>query len=359
MQRFAAILLIFLSISLGAQGLRESAPSRLEFPRELQWSGPSDTLTIFVLGDVMSHGKVQKSAAEHGYGSFFKYIEDRIQGADLAVCNMEFPLGGKPYSGYPVFSGPDDFAQYLSDVGFDVLLTANNHMLDKGSAGLSRTIDRLEKMGIVYTGIAGSPAADTLQNPLMVHVGSVSVAIVNCTYGTEQGQQTLWPKVHYMNRKKLLPVMRRARRADLVLVFPHWGVEYAHFHSPAQEDFARWLISNGADAVIGGHPHVVQDVQFIDGVPVVYSLGNALSNQNDLPARLEAALSMKIICRFGEAPRLDGPYFEYLWCTKPGMVEVSYSAVPVTSPAEIWKDPADYEKMSATLSSLKKIGIIR
>lgn len=360
MRRLAVVLSLFAALTLSGQILpKKVQPQEFGVPMDLQWAGPEDTLTVFIVGDIMSHGKVRLSAEQHGYGTFFKHIADEIEGADLAIGNMEFPLAGQPYSGYPSFSGPSSFAAYLSDAGFDVLLTANNHVLDKGDDGLRRTIRRLEEMDIPYTGIAASAASDSLVNPLMVHVGGVSLALVNCTYGTERGAQNIWPKVYYINRKDLLPVMHRARKADLVLVFPHWGIEYDHFHSAAQEDFARWLIANGADAIIGGHPHVIQDVQTIDGVPVVYSLGNALSNQNDLPARLEAAVTLRIVHRLGEPPRLLEPTFQYLWCTKPGMVEISYSAVPVTTPRSAWLDQLDYDNMTATLESLRKKGLIR
>jgi len=316
-------------------------------------------VTLWIVGDIISHRAVSKSAEAHGYSSFFKYVEEDLQGADLAIGNMEFPLAGQPYSGYPSFSGPDDFAQYLKDVGFDVLLTANNHMLDKGSAGLRRTIRALDDMDITYTGIAADAAADRLRNPLIVRVRDLTFALVNFTYGTNSGADSPWPKVWYMNRKALEPVMARAREAaDFVLVFPHWGVEYVFRHNAYQEDLARWLVAHGADLIIGGHPHVIQDYQEIEGVPVVYSLGNALSNQNDLPARLEAAVTFKIVTRWREDPVLLPPHFTYLWCTKPGMIEDSYAAVPVTLPSEYWRVPEDFEIMTETFNRQKAGGYL-
>ena len=309
---------------------------------------PPDTVTLFIVGDIMSHRAVSKNAEEYGFDSFFRHIGDRISGADLAIGNMEFPLAGKPYTGYPAFSGPDEYAQYLSDVGFDIFLTANNHILDKGTAGLRRTIQVLEQKGLTYTGIASDAKADTLLNPLMVHVRGLRIAIVNFTYGTNTGPWDPWPKVHTMRKEKILPVLQRAREADLVLVFPHWGIEYRLHHGAEQEEWARWLVENGADAVIGAHPHVIQDVQYIGDAPIVYSLGNALSNQNDLDARLELALTLRIVVEAEQAPRLLEPSFEYLWCTKPGMVEDSYSTVPVTLPDSLWQNPADYKNMQAT-----------
>lgn len=355
---FLTAALLLMCQPVFSQALRPDVPE-ISYPMQLKWMGPADTLTLFVVGDIMSHGSVRQGAEKNGYEGFFRHLEDKIQGADLAVGNMEFPLAGKPYSGYPSFSGPSAFARYLSDVGFDVLLTANNHVLDKGSDGASRTIRRLKEMDIPFTGISENEADDTLTNPLMVPVKGVRIAMINFTYGTERGASEKWPKVNYMNKERLAPMMARARRkADLVLVFPHWGNEYEHFHSKAQEDFARWLVSEGADMVIGGHPHVVQDVQEIDGVPVVYSLGNALSNQNDLPARLEAALTIRLVHRLGEPLKLLPMLFDYLWCTKPGMVEATHAAIPVTAPPSVWKDSLDYRKMTLTLESLRKKGLI-
>jgi len=354
------LLTLLLSPCLMAQRLPEPPPPAFSVPMALRWHGPADTLTFYIVGDIMSHGSVREGAEKHGYEGFFKHVAAKIGAADLAVGNMEFPLAGKPYSGYPSFSGPSAFAAYLSDVGFDVLLTANNHMLDKGSAGLERTIDRLETMRIPYTGIARDAASDTLVNPLLVPVRGVRVALVNFTYGTEGGASAQWPKVHYMNKEQLAPVMKRAREhADFVIVFPHWGDEYALRHNARQEDFARWLVAEGADLIVGGHPHVIQDVQEIDGVPVVYSLGNALSNQNDLPARMEAVLTLRLVHRFGEPLRLLPLHFDYLWCTKPGMIEPTHAAVPVTTPPSAWSDSLDYVKMSRTLEALRGKGLIR
>lgn len=355
---FLSAALLLLSQPVFSQALKSEAP-RIIVPMQLPWMGPSDTLTLFVAGDIMSHGSVRQGAEKNGYEGFFKHVEGLIKAADLAVGNMEFPLAGQPYSGYPSFSGPSAFASYLSDVGFDVLLTANNHVLDKGSDGASRTIRRLKEMDIPFTGISENEADDSLRNPLMVPVKGVRIAMINFTYGTERGASGKWPKVNYMNKERLAPMLERARRkADLILVFPHWGNEYEHTHSKSQEDFARWLVREGADLIIGGHPHVIQDVQEIDGVPVIYSLGNALSNQNDLPARLEAVLTIRLVHRIGEPLRLLPLKFDYLWCTKPGMVEATHAAIPVTAPPSLWKDSLDYGKMTATLESLRKKGLI-
>ena len=235
MNRLLCIILSCVAaVTAAAQRLPERSPiPEMEalWPLRFELLPPKpDTVSLFIVGDIMSHRAVSKSAEEHGYGSFFKHIEDRIARADLAVGNMEFPLAGKPYTGYPAFSGPDGYAQYLSDVGFDIFLTANNHILDKGTAGICRTIEVLERKGLVYTGIAADGQADTLLNPLMVHVRGLRIAIVNFTYGTNTGPFDKWPKVNYMRKADILPMLVRARQADLVMVFPHWGTEYRLHH---------------------------------------------------------------------------------------------------------------------------------
>ena len=343
-------LALLLPLWAAAQGIR--------FPVEF-WRSPApqaDTVRIYIVGDVLSHGRVMESSAQYGYSSFFKYVEKDIQEADLAICNMEFPLAGKPYSGYPVFSGPESFPEYLSEVGFGIFLLGNNHVLDKGSAGLSRTIEQMELRGLRYTGVAASEAADTLLNPLFVSVKGLRLAIVNFTYGTNQGASARWPKVQRMNRESLKPIMARAReKADIVLVCPHWGVEYALDHNAEQAEMARWLVQQGAHVIVGSHPHVVQDMEWIDGVPVYYSLGNALSNQNDLYARLEGAVTLRFATRLGERPHLASAHLDYLWCTKPGMIEDSYAAVPVTLPASFWRVPSDHETMENTFRKYARV----
>ena len=357
MKRLLCILISCVAaLTVAAQRLPERAcPQDLEalFPLRFDLLPPKpDTVSVFIVGDIMSHRAVSKSAEQFGFSSFFKHLADRIGDADLAVGNMEFPLAGKPYTGYPAFSGPDEYAQYLADVGFDVFLTANNHILDKGTAGIRRTIDVLERKGLTYTGIAADPQADTLLNPLMLHVRGLRIAVVNFTYGTNTGPWDPWPKVNYMRKADILPMLERAQGADLVLVFPHWGIEYRLHHDAEQEEMAKWLIENGADVVVGAHPHVIQDVQYIDGKPVLYSLGNALSNQNDLNSRLEMAVTLRVVLERDKEPRLLPPEYEYLWCTKPGMVEDSYAAVPVTLPESQWRVKADYRDMQATYKKI-------
>lgn len=347
-----------------------------------------DTVTVFVLGDLMCHGKMMRSAHaiyarthsgasidnpyHFDFSTFFCRLGDRISGADVAVGNLEFPFAGPPFSGYPSFSTPDCYAEYAANEGFDVILTANNHVLDQGTPGLKRTLDVYDKMeastSARYTGTARSVQEELERYPLIVNVRDVRLAFVNFTYGTNSGASSAWPKVEKIHRDEILAAIERAREkeADVIIAIPHWGEEYQLRHNAAQEDLARWLVANGVDVIVGSHPHVVQDIavyqsEYEDGspkeVPVVYSLGNAVSNQNDLPARLEGCVTLRIVSHRGKTRVLPDPCLEFLWCTKAGMIDDGYSVVPVEEYAghpEVWKVAGDYEKMMSTYDSVRK-----
>ena len=347
-----------------------------------------DTVTVFVLGDLMCHGKMMRSAHaiyakthpgasisnpyHFDFSTFFCRLGDRIRGADVAVGNLEFPFAGPPFSGYPSFSTPDCYAEYAANEGFDVILTANNHVLDQGTPGLKRTLDVYDKMESSttarYTGTARNEMDEMDRYPLIVDVRDVRLAFVNFTYGTNTGASSAWPKVEKIRKDEILAAIERARakEADVIIAIPHWGEEYQLRHNAAQEELARWLVANGVDVIVGSHPHVVQDIavyqaEYEDGtpkeVPVVYSLGNAVSNQNDLPARLEGCLTLKIVSYRGKARVLPDPGLELLWCTKAGMIDDGYSVVPVEEYAghpEVWKVSGDYEKMMSTYDSVRK-----
>lgn len=371
-----SLILILLPFLLAGNGVfaQDFSPSH---PPTFRWNlfpRRPDTLTMVFVGDIMLHQKQIDNARERGkaagkefdFSRFFEKVGDRIAGADIAVGNLESPLTDPPYSGYPVFATPDAYAEYLADCGFDVILTANNHVLDKGKTGIDHTVstlDRLEREGTVrYTGIAADAQQDTLRNPLMLKWKGIRVALVNTTYGTNTGMDAAWPKVRRNDRAETKAAIERARRrgAHLVIALPHWGEEYQLRHNEAQRDFARFLARSGADIIIGAHPHVVQDMEYIEvdgrSVPCYYSLGNAVSNMSATNTRIELMIHLKIVrLRDGSVTMLP-PEAEYLWCTLPGRLTDSYATIAVREwlgRRNEWLEPADYDNMVATYQRVK------
>ena len=339
-------------------------PSRWQIQlQEVKPLHSTDTLTICILGDIMMHSKQIEDAmrADSTYEfRCFDMIKGKIHSADIAVGNMEFTLAGKPYSGYPRFSAPESFASYLAECGFDVFLTANNHILDMGSIGAARTFElyrELEKhQEIRYTGGALDECDYKSRNPLMIRRKGHNVAMVNFTYGTNLGKTSLWPEINYIRSKEKNREMiaaARARGAETVIAFPHWGDEYQLRHSEAQETAASWLADSGVDLIIGAHPHVVQDFGLVGKrhIPVAYSLGNAVSNMSAPNTQIELMVLVRITRDDKGNTEMLPLEFTYLWCSRPGGYTDTYMVIPVRESIgsrDRWIGKWEYDKMIET-----------
>ena len=333
----------------------------IPFPEPLDKG--ADTVFVTFIGDVMMHSR----QLEYDYREFFREMKEITLDADISVANMEFTLAGEPYSGYPAFSSPDGYAGYAADCGIDVFLTANNHILDKGRGGLKRTLKIYERMrdthGTHYTGTALDKNADTLVNPLVIVGKGVRIALVNFSYGTNSDCGGEWPAVKLMEKESVSDMISRARarKADFIVALPHWGTEYRLKHSREQEEWAEWLVSQGVDLIVGAHPHVVQDTTHINGVPVIYSLGNAISNMSAENTRLELAVRAGFVTDQDGTKKMLEPELIFLWCSLPGNLRDTYTTIPVKDfigRREEWLQPSDYDNMTATLKRvIKETGI--
>ncbi|MBO4743833.1 MAG: CapA family protein [Bacteroidales bacterium] len=331
--------------------LNSKAQILYNFPKATPLYSNADTVSIYIIGDVMMHAP----QLNHDHRLFLSQIEPYMQQADFCVANMEFSLGGKPYSGYPAFSTRDYYADYVAGCGADVFLTANNHILDRGAAGLRRTLrvyDRMaDSLGIRYTGVGNKP--------LMLRKHGIKIALVNFTYGTNVGPEPGAPDILRMRKEDVQAAIDQAKAsgADFIVALPHWGVEYQLRHSDTQEHWARWLAAQGCSAIVGAHPHVVQDTTHIAGVPVIYSMGNAVSNMSATNTRLELSVTLRFVTdRITGEKRMLEPELDWLWCTLPGRLTTSYATVRIKDWAtrrSEWLNPSDYDNMCATLDRVR------
>jgi poly-gamma-glutamate capsule biosynthesis protein CapA/YwtB (metallophosphatase superfamily) len=249
-----------------------------------------DTTRISLLfaGDVMGHDSQIASAYDpvtkkYDYASCFKFIAPYVQSADLALANLEVTLAGRPYKGYPAFSSPDALAVALKDMGFDALVTANNHCVDRGKKGLERTIRVLDSLKIPHTGTFTNSESRLKDNPLMLYKNGFSIAVLNYTYGTN-GLPVYKPNIVNMLDTALIRrdlVKTKELKPDVIVVFTHWGGEYQSLPSKTQKDLTEFCFRQGAQLVIGAHPHVLQPMEFRrqKNQFVAYSLGNFVSGQ--------------------------------------------------------------------------------
>lgn len=279
--------------------------------------------TLAVCGDIMSHMPVTNDAwdKEQGIYDYYRIMraaEPYVGSADFAVANLETTLSGGPkYSGFPTFNSPDDLAGSLKKLGFDLLLTANNHSLDQGNSGLRRTLDVLDEAGLAHVGTSRT-REEYETNIQVADVGGISVAFLGYTYGTNglSLPQDAPYAVNLFNRdyltrlsepdtEKLLSDLESAKLldTDLITVMIHWGVEYKTSPSAYQKELAELLFAGGADLILGGHPHVPQPMELREIVRaggkvgtgfVCYSLGNFISAQNDLLTDTTAVLMLEL-----------------------------------------------------------------
>ena len=230
--------------------------------------------------------EVARTETGYDYSDTFSAVSEAIRQADLAVVNLEAPLGGAPYRGYPLFCAPDAFAAALRDAGFDLFLTANNHILDRGERGLSRTLDVLDSLQVLHTGSYRTAEERARFCPLLFSCHGIRLAILNYTYATNGMTISPPASVNYLHREQIELDLQQARNlgAELIIVCLHWGEEYRQEPTPDQRELARFLVNRGAHLVIGSHPHVLQPIELLrraSGEPralIAYSLGNFISN---------------------------------------------------------------------------------
>ena len=249
-----------------------------------------ERITLLFAGDLMQH-QAQINAArapdgKYDYSPCFSLVKEQISRADIAVGNLEVTLGGKPYRGYPTFSAPDEYLQAIKDAGFDVLLTANNHCLDRGKKGLERTIARMDSLSIPHAGTYRNMEERRQRYPLFIRKKGFCIAILNYTYGTN-GLKAASPNiVNYIDKETILEDIRSARavQPDAIIACMHWGEEYHSLPDRGQRELADWLLEQGVTHIIGAHPHVIQPMELREAGNrqhvVVYSLGNFISNMS-------------------------------------------------------------------------------
>ena len=266
--------------------------TQIKKDREARQALMADSLvTLLFAGDVMGHAPQWRAAYDpsidaYDYHDCFRYVEPYLEEVDLACANLEVTLAGPPYTSYPCFSSPDELLFALKNAGFNVLFTANNHVLDHGKMGLERTIQMLDSVELFHAGSYVDSISRDTTYPLVVDVKGLKVGFLNMTYGTN-GLKVREPNV--VNSMDTTEVIRDFERleeldVDLKIVFIHWGNEYQLRADHYQRHYAQFLVRQGADLIIGSHPHVAQDADTLcasDGKPTVvyYSMGNFVSNQ--------------------------------------------------------------------------------
>ena len=295
------------------------------------------TATVLNTGDILIHDNIlwgaEQSDGSYDFSKLFKEAKSYITKADYAVANLEVTLGGAEagnYRGYPGFNSPDSLLDYVKADGFDMLLTANNHCLDTGLAGLKRTVQQLKAKNLDFLG-----TKETADDPTYIvkDINGIKIGMVAYTYGTNSSASGAGSLINYFSSSNLNKFYTDAQSvidsmkadgAEAIVFYMHWGNEYHTKPNTYQKAAAQQLCNMGVDVIVGGHPHVLQPVELIyaegsDHTTVcLYSMGNSISNQR--------ISEMTGLCETGHTE--DGVLFNYTF-TKNSDGEVSLTAVDI------------------------------
>ena len=288
-----------------------------------------DKFSMLFIGDIMGHDEQIWSAENrethlYNYDDVFKYIKPVISEADIVIANFEVTLDGQPYMGYPQFSSPADLAVACKNAGIEYLVNANNHAADRGKKGIINTINKLDSIGIPHTGtFLNSSCRDSL-TPLMIHKNGTSIALLNYTFSTN-GIKVPEPVIVNMLDKEIITNdvnKAKNKKADIIILFLHWGTEYDTIPSKIQTDLAEYFQSIGVDMVIGSHPHVLQKMLLTKNITtgnedvVVYSLGNFVSNQRK-PKTDGGSMVRVELTKNGDKYRISNAGYYLTWVYTP------------------------------------------
>ena len=260
-------------------------------------------LTIVAAGDNLFHVTMIRDGEKGDYDSIYDEIKALVEPADIAFINQETVLGGEDYgfSGYPKFNTPQAVGRAIADAGFNVVNHANNHAMDMGEKAALASLDFWDTIpGVRVLGVHRSE--EDRARPVLITKKDITLGFLSYTYGTNYiplpaGKPYFISRINTETMKQEIDALRPL--CDFLVVSMHWGEEYQNSYDKNQEKLSAFLAENLVDLVIGHHPHVIQEVEYIprpDGKSMLcfYSLGNFISAQIQSPALLGALAYVKI-----------------------------------------------------------------
>ena len=245
--------------------------------------------SVLVTGDMLVHAQLWEQARADAlatgakgldFGPLLEGQRRYLEKSDLAVCHLETPVAGPtgPFSAYPSFNVPPQIIPAAQQVGYQACTTASNHTVDRGTAGLVRTLDALDAAGMQHTGSYRTAAE--AEGILILQTAAAKVAVINATYGLNgQLAEAPW-QVDLLDPDVMIAKAKKARDlgADIVLASMHAGEEYSRVPNAEQTSVAHALADSGQfNLIYGHHSHSVLPIEQYNGTWIVYGLGNAIT----------------------------------------------------------------------------------
>ena len=254
---------------------------------------PESTVSFAACGDNIIYYGTYRDAASQAYDGGRQYnfspiynnVKDVISAADIAFINQETPCADSfPPESYPTFNSPVDLTYDVAEAGFDIINLANNHMLDKGAKGLLESYNNWKARSLTVVGCYEESDSRYIT---YYEKNNIKIAFVAYTYGTNLSEDPANAGLYapYLKQSDVAGDVKEAcDNSDFVIVSVHWGDEGAMTPNEDQKNFAKIMAENGADVIVGHHPHVLQPIEWLDGKDgkkclCAYSLGNFVHEQ--------------------------------------------------------------------------------
>lgn len=265
---------------------------------------------LVAVGDNLMHRSCTLSAKNadgtYDFTKHFANMADIFKAADLAVISQDTVLGGIELGATStetgIFNTAVELADGMADAGINVVLAANNHIMDEGSAGLNTMMSYFSTKYPNITLLGVNNSREAKDEPVYVETNNIKIAMINYSYGSNQTAD-LDASPYLLNQYDedwLSDILKQAREeADFIIAFPFWGEQNSMDYTQEQERQAQFLANNGVDLIIGSYPHVVEPVKWItaengDRTLVYYSLGNFQSIQNTVENMLGGQANVTI-----------------------------------------------------------------
>lgn len=284
------------------------------------------SISLIMVGDMLMHLRVTQSGkmedGTYNYDHVFEHVKEEIQAADIALVNQEIILGGPElgYSGYPMFNTAYELGDAIDDAGFDVVLHATNHTMDKGRVGLMNCLNYWSDYHPDIKVLGANKTQEEYEEVYIYEQDDMKIALLNYTYGLNgMPMPSDMPfAVDMMEEDKMSADIAKAEaEADFTVVCLHWGNEYQTYASANQKMWSEFFLERGVDLIIGTHPHVIQPVEWYEDesghkMLVYYSIGNFINSTADsgrgIGARVVGAMAEVEIVRDENGEVVIGDY---------------------------------------------------
>ena len=329
------------------------------------------TIKLSFVGDLMNHTNIFEfariSSDTFDFNPYFEFVKSEISSADFAIGNLETVVygEGKKPNGYPMFNAPIEYLEALKSAGFDILATANNHIADFGNKGVLNTLLNISDKGLEYVGT--NLTSEESKKIKIFKKNGISFALLNYTYNLNRKYSFSDEySVNLIDTTKIKKDLEKAKneKPDFIVIYYHFGDEYKNYPNSFQKKIVDFSIKNGADIIVGSHPHVLQPFEVrIDSFKqiqniIAYSLGNFISNQRQKYTDGSGILNI-FLSKSNETSKIDSVEFISTWVFRGKINEKNtYRILPAdfeNYAANNFLTYVDKEAMQKSIENNKKI----